>query len=387
MSAAVAMDTTLRRVESPGCARVDVDGRTLLSFGGSGYLGLGAHPDLIEAGVAALRRFGAHAQLARHYGYALGPNLDAEQAARAFFGVDGAMYFGGGYLFGLIAIPSLAEFCDAIFIDEAAHYSLRDGACAAGLPVHTFLHGDTADLQRQLARKLPPGGRPLVATDGMFATRGTIAPLADYARLLQRHAGWLVVDESHSFGVLGTQGRGAVEACGIARDRVLAGGSMSKAFGAHGGLALGARWIVERLWRSPAARGAAPGCSAGAAMTARSLELVRLRPELRERLHTNARLLKRSLRSLGLTIDENGSPITAFIVDDAERMRNIQESLMKEDIFIAYSNYVGAGPEGVLRVAAFADHQESDIDRLQRALGRILLCSAGRIGLRAGVCS
>ncbi|RFP17875.1 aminotransferase class I/II-fold pyridoxal phosphate-dependent enzyme [Duganella sp. BJB488] len=179
MSAAVITETTLRRVESPACARVDVDGRTLLSFGRSGYLGLGAHPDLIEAGVDALRRFGVHSQLARHYGYAL------------------------------------------------------------------------------------------------------------------------------------------VEACGISRDRVVAGGSMSKAFGAHGGIALGASWIVERLWRSPAARGAAPGCSAGAAMTARSLELVRLRPGLRERLHTNAQLLKRSLRSLGLAIDENSSPTTAFTVDDA----------------------------------------------------------------------
>jgi len=385
MSAAVTTNTTLRRVGSPSCARIEVDGQTLLNFGGSAYLGLAAYPDLIEAGVAALRHFGVHSQLGRHYGYALGPNLDAEQAARAFFEVDGAMYFGSGYLFGLIAIPSLAEFCDAIFIDEAAHYSLRDGACASGRSVHPFLHCDAADLGRQMVRKLPPGARPMVVTDGMFATRGTVAPLADYTRLLQRHAGWLVVDESHSFGVLGAQGRGAVEACGIARERVVAGGSMSKAFGAHGGLALGPSWVVERLWRSPAARGAALGCSAGAAMTARSLELVRLRPELRERLHANAQLLKRSLRSLGLAIEENGSPITAFTVDDAGRMRNIQEALMKESIFIAYSNYVGAGPEGVLRVAAFADHQESDINRLQAALGRILLGSTGRIGFHSGV--
>ncbi|SHM36040.1 glycine C-acetyltransferase/8-amino-7-oxononanoate synthase/serine palmitoyltransferase [Duganella sacchari] len=384
MSAVAKTIAPLRRVGSPSCAWVEVDGRHLLSFGGSGYLGLGDQPDLIEAGVAALRRFGVHSQLGRHYGYALGANLEAEQAARAFFDVDGAMYFGSGYLFGLIAMPALADFCDAIFIDEAAHYSLRDGARASGRPVHTFLHCDAADLGRQLARKLPQGGRPMVATDGMFATRGTIAPLDAYAALLKRHAGWLVVDESHAFGVLGAQGRGAVEACGIARDRVVAGGSMAKAFGAHGGIALGAAAVIERLWRTPAARGAALGCSAGAAMTARSLQLVRLRPELRARLHTNAQLLKRSLRHLGLAIDDNGSPIAAFIVDDAQRMRNIQEALMKEDIFIAYSNYVGAGPEGILRVAAFADHLESDISRLQVALGRILLGAPARMGLQTG---
>lgn len=384
MSAPVVTAHALRRVDSASCARVEIDGRTLLNFGGSSYLGLGGHPDLIDAGAAALRRFGANSQLGRHYGYALGPNLDAEQAARDYFDVEDAMYLSAGYLFGLIAMPALAGFCDAIFIDEAAHYSLRDGASACGRPVHTFRHGDPADLGRQLARRLPPGKRPMVATDGMFATRGTVAPLAGYARLLQRHDGWLVVDESHAFGVLGANGCGAVEACGITRDRVVAGGSTGKAFGAHGGIALGTASVIERLWRSPAARGASPGCSAGAAMTARSLQLVRQRPDLRERLHANTQLLKRSLRQLGLAIDDNGSPVTAFIVGDAQRMRDIQESLMKEDIFITYSNYVGAGPEGVLRVAAFADHQEADIHRLQSALGRILLGSPARIGLVSG---
>ncbi|MBB3120995.1 aminotransferase class I/II-fold pyridoxal phosphate-dependent enzyme [Pseudoduganella violacea] len=374
---------SLRRVSSPSCARIEVDGRSLLNFGGSAYLGLGGNAALLDAGAAALRRFGVHSQLGRHYGYALAPNLEAEQAARAYFGVDGAMYFGTGYLFGLIAIPALAECCDAIFIDEAAHYSLYDGARASGRPIHTFRHCDAADLGRQLAHKPTAGARPMVVTDGMFATRGTIAPLADYERLLRRHAGWLVVDESHAFGVLGAQGRGAVEACGIAPDRVVAGGSMSKAFGAHGGIALGPARIIDLLWRAPAARGAALGSSAGAAMTACSLQLVRSQPELRERLRTNTRLLKRSLRQLGLAIDDNDSPVSAFIVGDAGRMRSIQEALMQEDIFITYSQYVGAGAEGVLRVAAFADHQASDIHRLQSALGAILLGAPARVGLRS----
>jgi len=382
MSATVT--TTLRRVGSPSCARIEVDGRSLLNFGGSAYLGLGGNQALLDAGAAALRRFGVHSQLGRHYGYALSPNLDAEQAARAYFGVDGAMYFGTGYLFGLIAIPALAAFCDAIFIDEAAHYSLVDGARASGRPVHIFRHCDAADLGRQLARQLPAGARPMIVTDGMFATRGTVAPLADYDRLLRRHAGWLVVDESHSFGVLGAQGRGAVEACGIAPDRVVAGGSMSKAFGAHGGIALGPARIIEHLWQAPAARGAALGSSAGAAMTACSLQLVRRQPGLRERLRSNTQLLKRSLRQLGLAIDDNDSPISAFIVGDAQRMRNIQETLMQEDIFITYSQYVGAGPEGVLRVAAFADHQAADIHRLQSALGAILLGAPARVSLQSG---
>ncbi|KQV82190.1 hypothetical protein ASD15_08980 [Massilia sp. Root351] len=374
----------LRQVQSPSCARVTVDGRELLNFGGSGYLGLDGNPFLAEEGAAALRKYGVHSQLGRHYGFASVPNLDAETAARDYFAVDGAMYFGTGYLFGLIAIPALAEVCDTIFIDEAAHYSLRDGAQASGKPVHHFAHRDADSLARLLARKLATGQRPLIATDGMFPTFGTVAPLAQLARLARRHDGWLAVDESHAFGTLGANGRGAVEACGVPRERVVAGGSMAKAFAAHGGIAVGPAGMMERLWRMPAARGAALGSSAGAAMSAASLRLVRRQPELRARLLANSRQLKRGLRELGQAIDDNDSPVAAFVPGNAAHMRGIQARLMEQGIFITYSNYVGAGPEGALRIAAFADHSEDDIQRLLSALGRLLLGAPARLGSLAG---
>jgi len=362
-----------RQVESPSCAHMTVDGRRLLNFGGSSYLGLGDDASLLDAGASALRRYGVHSQLGRHYGFALSPNLEAESAARAFFAVDGAMYFGTGYLFGLIALPALSGLCDALFIDEAAHYSLRDGARTSGLPIHTFAHRDARHLSQLMARELGPGGRPLIATDGMFPTYGAIAPLDIYARLASQRDGWLVVDESHSFGVLGENGRGAVEACGIARDRVIAGGSTAKAFAAHGGIAVGPAAMIERLWKTPAARGAALGSAAGAAMTAASLQLVQAHPALRARLLSNTRALKRGLRALGLAVESNDSPVTAFSHGDAARMRAIQASLMEMDIFITYSTYIGAGPEGVLRLAAFADHNDNDIGRLLTALCGLLI--------------
>ena len=374
----------LRQVQSPSCAYLTVDGRRLLNFGGSGYLGLGDNAMLAEEGAAALRRYGVHSQIGRHYGFAAVPNLDAEAAAREFFAVDGAMYFGTGYLFGLIAVPAVAEFCDAIFIDEAAHYSLRDGAGVAGKPVHAYGHRDADGLSRLLTRKLAIGGRPLILTDGMFPTYGAIAPLADLARLAQRHDGWLIVDESHAFGTLGANGCGAVEACGIPRERVLAGGSMAKAFAAHGGIAVGPGHMIDRLWRAPAARGAALGSSAGAAMSAASMRLVRRHPELRERLLANSRLLKRGLRELGLAVEDNDGPVAAFVHGDAADMRAIQAQLFEQDIFVAYSNYVGAGTDGVLRLAAFADHREEDIHHMLTALGRILFGAPARIGSMTG---
>ncbi|WP_067065110.1 aminotransferase class I/II-fold pyridoxal phosphate-dependent enzyme [Roseateles chitosanitabidus] len=365
-------DQQLRRVESASTARMVVDGRPMLSFGGSSYLGLGGHPGLIEAGVNALRHLGASAQLSRHYGFGLSANLEAEAAARAFFETERAMYFGTGYLFGLIALSGLAARCDAVFVDEHAHYSLRDAAMACGRPMHVFAHGDAEDLARVMAATLGPGERPLVATDGMFPTRGSIAPLRAYAALLAPREGWLVVDESHAFGCVGPRGRGAVELAGLPRDRVLAGGSMGKAIGAHGGIAIGPAALIEPLWRTPAARGAVLGCSAGAAMTAAGLRHVDAHPELIERLRRNVRAVRLGLRELGLRPEENEGPLATFEHGRAADMVRIQRTLMDRGVFIAYSTYVGAGPEGVLRIAVFADHTDADIRRLLDELRSLL---------------
>ncbi len=362
----------LRHVESPSGAQVVVDGRRFLSFGGSGYLGLGGNAEIIEAGVEALRRYGAHSQLPRSAGFSLPANLAAEEAARQFFDVDGAMFFATGYMFGLIGISGLAPGCDAVFLDESAHYSLRDAGMASGLPVHAFRHGDAADLAHVMARELGDSGRPMVVTDGMFPTWGSIAPLKAYAELLAPREGWLVVDESHAFGCVGARGRGAVELAGIARDRVLAGGSMAKAIGAHGGIAIGATALIEQLWKTPAARGAALGCSAGAAMTAAGLRYVARNPALLERLRRNVRGLWQGLRDLGLEPTVNEGPVAAFKHGSAADMLRIQAALVERGILIAYSTYVGAGPDGVLRLAAFADHTETDIQRLMTELRPLL---------------
>lgn len=368
------MSTTdsLCRVESASTAHMVVDGRRILSFGGSSYLGLAGHPRIIEAGVSALRELGPGSQLSRHYGFGLSANMQAEEAAREFFDAEAAMYFGTGYLFGLIALGGLANECDAVFLDEHAHYSLRDAARASGLPTHFFAHLDAQDLAAVMAKELKAGARPLVATDGMFPTRGSIAPLKAYAALLAPHDGWLVVDESHAFGCVGPRGRGAVELAGLPRDRILVGGSMAKAIGAHGGLAVGSSAVIEQLWRAPAARGAVLGCSAGAAMTAAGLRHVRSNPDLLQRLRRNVRNMRQGLRKLGWAPEENEGPLATFEHGSAADMIGIQRTLMDQGIFIAYSTYVGAGAEGVLRVAVFADHTDADIQRLVDGLRPLL---------------
>lgn len=349
-----------------------IAGREVLNFGGSSYLGLSGHPDLIEAGVAAIREQGSTAQLARHYNFALAANLDAEAAARSFFGADGAIYFATGYMFGLIALAGLSDEYDVVLLDESAHWNLADGARAAEKPIKTFKHCDPEDLARVLSQVSKEAKRPLVGTDGMFATFGNSPPLDEYERLLERYGGWLIVDESHSFGSLGMRGRGACEHFGLKGDKVVAGGSMGKAFCAHGGLAVASAPVIEKLWESPGAKGAVSGTSMGAAMTAASLNYIRAHPERLQSLKQNAATLKQLLAGLGLRPVETASSVATFEHGKAHEMKFLQQALWEEGIFIIYSTYVGSGPEGALRIAAFADHRADDFERLRETLGTLL---------------
>lgn len=365
-----------RSVQSPSAAHMRIDGRDILNFGGSCYLGLGSLPALTEAGAATLRRGGAASQLPRHYGFALEANVDAEAEARRYFGTQAAIFYATGYMFGLSVLPGLAGDYDVAIIDESGHFSLHEGALIAGKPIYTFRHCDADDLAVVLAKAAANGKRPLVATDGMFATFGAIPPLDAYARLLAPYDGWLIVDESHSMGVLGETGRGAAEKFNVAGPRTIAGGSLGKALSAYGGITVGAAQPLAKIYQSPAMRGAAAGMSAGAAMAAAAMRELAANPDHLRRLRANTAALKAGLADLGLPVTPNEAPIASFTLDSAEHTQAVCAALWDAGIYVILSDYIGAGPNGVIRIAAFADHRPDDFKRLFAALGPALLKKA-----------
>ena len=359
----------MQHVETPAAPVIKVDGREVLSFGGCSYLGLAHLPEILGVGQAALGDLGSTAQLPRHYGFQSPANLESEEAARQFFGAEDAMYFATGYLFPLIALPGLVDDYDVVVLDETAHFCLTEGARAAGKEVRTFGHCDAEDLARVTASIVSGNQRYVVATDGCFPTFGRVPPLRRYAEIVAQHDAWLIVDESHSFGSVGKTGRGACEHEGIlGLKNIVAGGSASKGLGAFGGLAIGSSNAIARLWQAPAARGAALGISAGAAMLSASLKYLREHPERFEWLRDNADRMRDGLKSLGISCYATPAPIFAFTCGSAAQMQSIQAGLYDEGIFIIYSNYVGAGPEGALRIAVYADHKPDHITRLIAAL-------------------
>jgi len=363
----------MKIIESPSGGHMIVDGQEILNFGGTCYLGICNVPEIIDAAVDSVRKYGAMGQIPKHYGYMTKCHIDAEEAGKAYFETEAAMYFIGGYLFASMALQGLKDDYDVIFIDEKSHFSIRDGAMTTGKPIYEFKYCDSDDLKNTIEKHLIPGQIPIVAVDGMFPTYGNISPLGEYFKILEPYNGWMVIDESHSFGIIGPTGKGAVEAYDLPRERIVAGGSMAKAFCAYGGLAVGTNDVINKLMASGPAKGASTGMTASAAMTAMSLKYVKNNPELLEKAKENIFRLKNALNILGLNVGNSESPIATFEFGKAQDMIAFQKYLENNGIFVQYSTYVGAGPEGVIRLASYPDHTKEDIERLILAIKKYLV--------------
>ncbi|HMM32825.1 MAG TPA: pyridoxal phosphate-dependent aminotransferase family protein [Clostridia bacterium] len=366
------MHTNLMEIDSNSGAHMSVSGRDILNFTGCCYLGICAEPSIVRAGTQALERYGSLGQIPRHYGSLPKPYMDVEEAAADYFKSESSMFFAAGYLFASMALQGLLDQYDVLFLDEKAHYSIRDGAAATHKPTVWFSHANAEDLEEQMKLNLKPGQRPMIATDGMFPTYGDVPPLDKYMRLVEKYDGWMVIDESHSLGVFGQHGRGVVEKFGLTRERVISGGSMAKAFCAYGAVAMGSSACIKAIWQSPPARGAAGGMTAAAAMSAASLRYVAQHPELLQNLRHSIAFIKSRMNAMGIPVGDTESPNVTFSIGTAKDMLNIQQSMFQNNIYMMYSNYVGAAAEGVLRCSLFADHTEDDIERFLDTLKRYL---------------
>ena len=382
------------RLESPPGPIVQVDGAEYLYFGGTGYLGLQADREVLEAAVGAVRRYGVHTGTSR-------TRLDspsvlaAERAATEYFAAEDAILTPTGYVCAAMLLASPDSQFDTILLDEHAHYCLADAARATGYPRSRFAHGDANDLERKLAA-LPPGSHPLVMTDGVFASTGEVPPLDRYVELLDRHsacegAATLLVDDAHGAGCVGPEGRGVLDHFGLLgrgnqptqpnAAALLWCTTASKALGGHGGLIVGSRSVLDALRTTSWFAGTSAPANAVAASTAAAILKTHRQPELRQRLAERVKHLHAGLERLGLAPPPSNrtcaTPIFALTIGTAARMLTIHEQLRANGILVPYARrYSGVGPEGSLRVAVFANHESAMIDRLLDTLEQVVAATA-----------
>ncbi len=349
---------------APGPITV-INGKPYTYFGGTGYYALQGSPELIKAAVAAVKKFGIHPATSRS-GFGNTPVLiDVEKRTANFLGVEDAFYFVSGYLGSLVLLQTLKDKYDVIVMDETAHFSVKDGAYTTGKRIITFKHRSAEDLKATLQKELHPGERPLLATDGVFPTYGVIAPIPEYLATIKQYNGLIAIDDAHSCGVLGPNGRGTYDHFGLKDDSLYFCGTLSKAFGGEGGFVCGTKEFVDNAKaRTGVYPGATPTGTATAAAAAKGLEIVTNHPEMRQKLWKNVKRVKDGIRNMGFPMNDTHVPIVSWELKSAKEMLAVQKALLDKGICLPYSKYVGAAAGGVLRASIFSAHTEAQIDFL-----------------------
>lgn len=352
--------------------------RQMIILASNNYLGLTTHPKVIQAAQDAAARYGTGAGSSPLLVGTFTVTKELETNLAEFKRCEEACLFATGYQANVGVISALTGKEDLVVLDRLSHASLVDGAKLSGARVKIFRHNDAEHLDHVLRRNARSGVK-LVCVEGIYSMDGDMAPLDEILEVVRRHDALLLVDEAHSTGVLGREGRGIAEHFGLEGQIDLHVGTLSKALGACGGFVAGSSELVTYLRyfaRSGMFSTASSPMVTAAANAA--LDVIRDEPDLRERLWENCRFMHAALLELGFTLNDSPSPIIPVIVGTMKGLREMTLELHRNDICVNSVPFP-AVPHGSerLRVSLTANHTR---EQLSLAVERI--ADAGR---RAGV--
>lgn len=361
-----------RRVtEGPQGPELVIDGRRMLAFCANDYLGLAADPRLAEAMRRGIAKYGVGSGAAHLICGHSRAHHDLEEELAEFTGRERALLFSTGYMANLGVISGLLGRSDCVFEDRLNHASLIDGGLLARARLRRYAHSDCAALTAQLA---DANGGALVATDGVFSMDGDVAPLPELAAVCQAAGAWLMVDDAHGLGVLGTLGQGSVAAAGLGQAEVpILMGTLGKAFGTAGAFVAGSGVLIESLIqfaRTYVYTTAMPPAVAEA--TRASLRIAAAEEWRRERLQGLIQRFRHGVQRIGLPLAESSTPIQPIVLGGTERAHRWSQALQRAGILVAAIRPPTV-PEGSarLRITLSAAHSVAQVEALLNVLAEI----------------
>jgi glycine C-acetyltransferase len=359
----------LQPVAAVDGSHVTIEGRRLLLASSYSYLGLLGHPAIQAAAKDALDHYGTGTHGVR----LLAGNTDLhdrlERRIAAFVGADAAVVYSSGYLTNVAVISSLVAKGDLVICDKLNHASIVDGCLLSRAKFIRVPHNDADALDRALAQ-VPDGAGCLVVVDAVFSMDGDVIDLPLVVEACRRHGARLMVDESHSLGVLGASGRGIEERFGLAGTIQLKMSSLSKSIPSAGGYVAGADDLITFLKHASRAfifSAALPPASAAAAMAA--FDVMEAEPERVARVQSHARRLRAMLRQGGLPIREDPTPIIPVVTGSDEAAMRMSRVLFDRGFFVppVISPAVPPGTSR-LRVTVTAAHTEAEVEAIGEAV-------------------
>ncbi len=346
-----------------------INGREVILAGTNNYLGLTFDPDCIEAASTAVKEQGTGTTGSRMANGSYTDHIQLEQELAEFFGCQYGMVFSTGYIANLAMLSALTGPGDVLLIDADSHASIYDGCRLSGAEIIRFRHNDPENLAKRLQRLGERSVNTLIVVEGIYSMLGDRAPLKEIAAVKDEFGARLLVDEAHSLGVLGDNGRGLTEEAGVEENVDFVVGTFSKSLGAIGGFCVSDHPAMEMI--PLAARPyifTASSSPSVIASTRKALQVLEARPELRRQLWDNAHHLYEKLQGLGFELGPEPSPVVAVRVASIDEVIMMWKGLLECGVYV---NMVTppATPDGgcLLRCSVSAGHTAEQITRIGQA--------------------
>jgi len=355
----------LRILESEAAAESRFDGKEVINLASNNYLGLTTHPKLREAALDAVRKYGVGSGAVRTISGTMRLHMQLEERIADFKNVEACVVFQSGFAANAGTVSAILTPEDHIISDELNHASIIDGCRLSKAKIHVFPHKDVAAAGKILAELDGVPGRKLLISDGVFSMDGDIGPLPGLVEAAEKHGAIMMVDDAHSSGVLGRNGRGTIDHFNLHGRVQVQVGTLSKAVGVLGGYVCGSRDLIEFLYhraRPFLFSTSHPPAVAAACLAA--FDVLEQEPERIDKLWDNTRYFKAGLQSAGFNTGISETPITPVIVGDAALAHQLSRALFDEGVLATGIGFptVAKGKARV-RTIVSATHTRSELDR------------------------
>lgn len=353
---------TMEKVTSP--TEAVIDGQPTVLFGTNNYLGLTFDPAAQEAAIDAIRNSGVGTTGSRVANGTYSLHKQLEQSVARFMKRDKAIVFTTGYQANLGFLSGVVGRDEYILIDGDSHASIYDACKMTDATVIRFRHNDTADLERKLAKLGAEDRNKLVVVEGIYSMLGDRAPLTAVTELTQKYNAYLAVDEAHSLGVLGENGRGLAEEEGV-EDRVdFVLGTFSKSVATIGGFCASNHPdldVMRMAARSYLFTASLPPSIAATAIA--TLKIMEERPELFRRLRANTEAFYGGLAKMGYALGPEPNPVVAVKLPGLEALMAAWRGLLDRGVYVNLA-MPPATPANtyLLRCSVCAAHTDAQID-------------------------
>ena len=352
-----------RVIESDQDTEVLMNGRKVLMFGSNSYLGLTNHPKIKEAAKAAIEKYGTGCAGSRFLNGTLDLHLQLERKLADFVGKEEAIVYSTGFQVNLGVVPAFTGRNDYIILDELDHASIIEGSRVSFSKVLKFRHNDMESLEKILQR-CEPDRMKLIVVEGIYSMDGDIVDLPGIVELSEKYSATVMVDDAHSLGVIGKNGRGASSHFGLTDRTDLIMGTFSKSLASIGGfIASDSATINYLMHNSRTLMFSASIAPPAAASVIAALDIINEEPERIEHLWDMTHYTIKNLKEAGFDIGATQTPIIPLMVRDNMKTFQLTKLLFEEGIFVnPVLSPAVAENSTLIRFNLMATHNYNQID-------------------------